>query len=171
MKPEPKPGTKAFIHVVAEQHATSLCPCLKKRLRGKRYRIGLLRFDGSVWCWFSHFGNDNGIYGSGQVDDPSSAPLFTRTATIDEMFKLGGFGWIPRAFDKDEDLSQLIAFTNVANNAKTYKQRCRIISKESEILFGKYLTPMQIWNGLPKNLFLLKLNEWYADAVQVRMGR
>ena len=144
-------------------------PCLKHR--EARFRLALLRFDGGVWMWVDHLDDTKGVWGIEEITLATvpEIPLHSRTAIIPLMSTLQGLGWLPHAFAEDEDLTKLIAYTEVVSKYKTGEDKCTLIAEYSQALFGKVVTSREVWDSLPKELMLLKLSEWHAAAVFLKM--
>lgn len=166
------PDTGLMFVIIENMEVDS--PCLKRT--DCKFRVALMTFSGAVWQWASHIveaGEDKGGYGIDSLeittDNLDEVPLHTRVEALKLMATQGGWGYIPRAFAEDEDLTQLINYTHVSRGAKTYKDETTLIAKHSLAIFKKALTPDEVWNALPKELMLLKLGAWYAAATALEM--
>ena len=166
------PDTGLMFVIIENMEVDS--PCLKRS--DCRFRVAQMTFSGAVWSWTSHI--DEGKHGYGvdglniTIENIDEVPLHTRVDALKLMATHSGWGYIPRAFAEDEDLTELIAYTQVSLGAKTCKDQTTLIAKHSVAIFGKALTSEEVWNSLPKEMMLLKLGEWYAiaTALEIEQG-
>lgn len=144
-------------------------PCLKQK--DTRFCIALLRWDGAVMGWFSHYeGTDFCWYETLSLESREDIPLLSRQDTMRAIIRLRGEGWVAYVHPESHDLTEVIARAKVSLQAKTYKDQTILVAKYSKQLLGRKMRPRQVWNDLPKEGFGPELGALYAKAIKLQLA-